>query len=702
MRARLEILLTTALLAGTLVLAQDAPPNGPDARDPTDAPGRAAQLRYLSGTVSFQPGGVEDWTPARLNRPLTTGDRLWTEGGSRAELQIGSAAIRLNGRTNFQFVNLNDDITQIQISSGVASVRIRRLDERESFEIDTPQAAFSLLRPGEYRVDIDEQGAASIVTVRGGEGEVTAGGQAFPLRAREQVRVSGAEGVQPVFDRRDAPVGDGFDNFCEDRDRREDRSESARHMSRDIPGYADLDANGGWREEPDYGWVWAPRVAPGWAPYHYGHWAWIEPWGWTWVDDAPWGYAPFHYGRWAFAGAGWVWVPGPVAVRPVYAPALVAWVGGANFGLGISIGGPAVGWFPLGPREVFVPAYRSSPRYITQVNVTNTVIVNRTVINNVNVANVNYVNRSVAGAVTAVPQGAMVAGRPVAAAAVVVPPAAMARAQVSSYAAVAPQRAAVLGGGAPASAAPPAAVMNRTVVARATPPPPPVSFAQRQTALQSNPGRPVEAPALNQMRVNQPQAARALYRPAMPQAQATPQIPSQLPPQVPQRGTPAGQNQQNVPGQTFPRPNAPGQNQPNAPIQTFPRANVPAPNQPQPGASPQNPPVRESPRPNAPGQNQPNAPVQTFPRANVPAPNPPQPNPPAQNPQVFRGNPQNDAPANPQERRLPPKQQNPPQPAERQVVRPPVNQTPEGRPQASPPPRNEQKQPRREEKREDK
>src|SRR5579863_8936474 len=615
MRARLEILLTTALLAGTLVLAQDAPPNGPDARDPTDAPGRAAQLRYLSGTVSFQPGGVEDWTPASLNRPLTTGDRLWTEAGSRAELQIGSAAIRLNGRTSFQFVNLNDDITQIQISTGTASVRIRRLDERESFEIDTPQAAFSLLRPGEYRVDVDEQGAASIVTVRGGEGEVTAGGQAFPLRAREQVRISGAEGGQPVFDRRDAPVGDGFDNFCEDRDRREDRSESARHMSRDIPGYADLDANGGWREDPDYGAVWAPRVAPGWAPYHYGHWAWIEPWGWTWVDDAPWGYAPFHYGRWAYAGAGWVWVPGPVVARPVYAPALVAWVGGANFGVGISIGGPAVGWFPLGPREVFVPAYRYSPRYITQVNVTNTVIVNRTVINNVNVTNVNYVNRSVTGAVTAVPQGTMISGRSVAAAAVVVPPAAATRAQVSSYAAVAPQRAAVVGGAAPVSAAPPPAVMNRTVVARATPPPAPVPFAQRQSVLQSNPGRPVEQPALNQIRVNQPQAARPQYRPAMPQAQTAPQNFPQ--PQVRQQGTPV----QNPQGQPVPRPNAP------------------VPNQQQPSSQAPNPAVREFPRPNAQPQNQPqpnppaqNSPVREFPRPNAQPQNRPQPSPPAQNP----------------------------------------------------------------------
>ena len=522
MGKRLFAVVTIAACAGALALAQEPPPNQPDQDDP---PSRAARLSFLSGTVTFQPASVEDWVPATLNRPLTTGDRLWTEAGSRAELNLGSAALRLNGRTNFTFINLNDNMTQVQVSSGSLSVRLRRLDDQESFEIDTPQAAFSLLRPGEYRVDVNEQGDATVITVRGGQGEVTADNQVQPVRPRQQMRVSETGDGHPVFDERDAPVGDGFDNFCQDRDRREDRSESARHVSRDMPGYADLDGNGEWREDAQYGWIWAPRVEVGWAPYHHGHWAWIAPWGWTWVDEAPWGYAPFHYGRWAFAGAAWVWVPGPVAVRPVYTPALVAWVGGPRFSIGIGVGGgAAVGWFPLGPGEVWTPAYRASPRYFNQVNVSNTVI-NRNV-SITNVTNVTYVNQHVNGAVMAVPQNALGSGRPVAQSAVPLQNNQIASAQIQRGPLVAPERAAVLGGRTAANIAPPAAVMNRTVVARATPPPAPVSFTQQQSALQANPGQPIPRTQVNEMQRSQQQPgvpAHPMYR----QAQVAPPSPSQ-------------------------------------------------------------------------------------------------------------------------------------------------------------------------------
>lgn len=491
-----------------------------------DPPGRVGRLNFVSGAVSFQPGGVDDWAPATINRPLTTGDRLWADRDARAEVHIGSTAIRLGSQTAFEFLNLNDSGVQVRLAEGSLVVRLRRLDESESFEVDTPNMAFSLLRPGEYRIDSNPDAGTTTVTVRGGEGEVTGGNQAFPVHARQQARVSGFDTL--TFDTYDIPPPDGWDRWCESRDIRDDRP--VRYVSRDMVGYEDLDQNGTWRDVPGYGPVWTPTtVAAGWAPYHDGRWVWVEPWGWTWVDEAPWGFAPFHYGRWAFIGGGWGWVPGPVvSVRPVYAPALVAFVGGPHFSLSMSIGGGVAGvaWFPLGPRDVFVPAYHVSPMYVQQVNVTNTTITNVN-ITNINVANVHYANQNVVGAVTAVPQSAFANSQPVGRVAVAVNPREIASAQVMGSAAIAPRQESVMGrvqAGGPAPH-PPAAIMSRAVVAKATPPPPQVPFAQRQAALAANPGRPLDTQQLGRIRGNSAPPPNPLVRPAMARQTGAPSNP---------------------------------------------------------------------------------------------------------------------------------------------------------------------------------
>src|SRR4051794_17388229 len=73
-----------------------------DQFDP-DPPDRAARLSYLQGDVSLQPAGEEEWTNAILNRPLTTGDKLWTDQGGRVEIEVGPAAVRLDSDTGFSF-----------------------------------------------------------------------------------------------------------------------------------------------------------------------------------------------------------------------------------------------------------------------------------------------------------------------------------------------------------------------------------------------------------------------------------------------------------------------------------------------------------------------------------------------------------------------------------------------------------------------
>ena len=275
-----------------------------------DPPNRAARLSYASGSVSFEPAGTDEWVDAIVNRPMTTGDKLWADQDGRVEVRIDSYALRLGPQTGFSFLNLDDNVVQVRLTEGSLNIRVRRLDENQTLEIDTPNLAFNVLRPGSYRIDVNENGDATLVTVRDGQGEVTGGGSAYPIRAGDSVNFSGVDELNA--DVEGIGGGDDFDQWSESRDQRWEHSTSAQYVSDDAVGYEDLDENGQWNPDPEYGTVWYPRnVAADWAPYRYGHWVWVSPWGWTWVDDASWGFAPFHYGRWVVARGRWGWVPSP-------------------------------------------------------------------------------------------------------------------------------------------------------------------------------------------------------------------------------------------------------------------------------------------------------------------------------------------------------------------------------------------------------
>jgi hypothetical protein len=483
---------TFYVLAGLLTVAAAA-------FGQADPPSRVARLNFMQGPVSFRPGGVDEWAAATLNFPLNTGDYLWADQGARAELHIGSTAIRMDQTTAISVVNLNDQLAQFSLTAGSLNVHIRYLGPNENFEVDTPNVAIMLLRPGDYRIVADANNAVSTLVVRAGEAGVSADASgAFNVRSGEMARLTGADNVQQEVS--GAPPLDTFDGWTSERDSREDRATiSARYVPREMIGYEDLDANGRWVNIPPYGMVWQPNVAAaGWAPYRQGHWAWVDPWGWTWIDDMPWGFAPFHYGRWAYVGTGWYWVPGAVAVRPVYSPALVVFVGGGGIGVGVAA------WFPLGPGEVYRPAYHVSEVYVRNVNVA--YVSNVSVIAGVGPA--VYVNQRVVGAVTVVPHEVFVGARPVGVAVVAVRPEMLVSARVVGYTApIAPERVSLLArpvGGAVIVRTPPANFVQRTVVARTAPPPPPVSFAARQEALRQNPGRPLDEAQLSSLRTAQP------------------------------------------------------------------------------------------------------------------------------------------------------------------------------------------------------
>ena len=673
------------LVAAVLLLFSGTPSaRAQDDDNYQDPPTRAGRLGYVQGAVSFQPGGQGDWLDAVPNRPLTTGDNLWVDKDSRAEVQIGSTSIRLGSETSVTFLDLGNDVTQLRLSVGSLYFRVRHFEGNESLEVNTPNLAFDVNEPGVYRLDVNENGDSTIVTAWSGEGQITGGGSSYRIMAGQQGTFTGTDQLR--YDVAGIGEEDAFDVWSRSRDDREDHIRSTQYVPADMTGYEDLDEYGRWHNEGGYGYVWSPVGVPsGWAPYRYGHWVYVAPWGWTWVEDEPWGFAPFHYGRWAFVGGGWCWVPGPVAVAPVYSPALVAFVGGGGFHIGVGVG---VGWFPLGPGEVFVPWYRTSPRYVQNVNITNTHVTNiqvTNVYNNVRVnrvSNVTYVNQRVTNGVTVVNRETFVNAQPVSQHIVRVDQRSIQSAPVMHQVeGIQPQRQSIIGATRPVNLAPPRQVLARPVVATRQP------VMNRPTPPVAGFNRPAPLPPVRTVRAVAPAQAQPLQHgargttPGMANAPANAGRP--MPgnnPGAPQPGSPnRGAVETNPrPGPNVPRPGGPeNRGNANQPMNTPRGENVPAPNprennpnvgrpnvpENNPNTARPNPP--ENNRPTAPENNRPNPPENNRPNREVPRPPSSRPEPPQSQPQ---------APANPGNAR--------PEATRPETPRTTPDQRPQGRPSA--------------------
>jgi hypothetical protein len=503
-------------LSGAAVAQQyaDDPAADQQAAAELDPPTHAARLSYVEGAVSVQPAGVDEWTAAAINRPLTSGDRLWSDRGSRAEIELGSAIVRLADSSSVSLLNLGDEAVQLQLSAGTAAIVLRNLDPTASFEIDAPNATVSLVQPGSYRIGVDGAGNTTVALRDGQVQVITGAGQSIILRGGQGAQFGADGGVDVAA----LAPPDDFERWCAQRDQRWARNRNAaQYVSGDVVGAQDLDDYGQWREEPQYGYVWYPtQIAADWVPYRYGRWLWITPWGWTWVDSAPWGYAPFHYGRWAYLRQRWAWVPAPPHTRAVYAPALVAWIGAPAVG---------VGWLPLAPGEVYLPGYRVSPRYLQNVNATNTSIVNNTYITNVYRnpgLQSRYANRDAPRAVTVVSPSNFASGQSIAGRSMALPPEWHGAAATPQPPAILPARQSVLGPSAQAPVKrPPIAIMNRPVVARHEPPPAPAPFERQMDAIRANGGRALPPAQLQQLRGPENPRPNVVLAPPTPRSEPT-------------------------------------------------------------------------------------------------------------------------------------------------------------------------------------
>jgi hypothetical protein len=329
-----------------------------------DPPTRVGRLSYLQGAVDFRADYDAGSMPAQSNWPLTAHNVIATGSGGRAELRVGSTVLRLDADSELEIAGLDDAMFRLRLLQGSLNGRVSNPQLLDGFELDTAQGRLSLSAPSQFHVDAGRTAGSTVLSLFAGAGRFDDGQATLTLAAGQRALIRRGSMQVGSASRND------FDIWSLARDQRDDGAASARYVSPEVSGYEDLDQYGSWSEDPEYGAIWLPQSVPaGWAPYRNGRWSWIEPWGWTWIDDAPWGYAPFHYGRWAWFQQRWGWVPGPRRAHPVWAPALVGWVGGqhwrANFASGSA---PAGGWFPLAPHQSFQPAYAASPAYLRRIN----------------------------------------------------------------------------------------------------------------------------------------------------------------------------------------------------------------------------------------------------------------------------------------------------------------------------------------------
>jgi hypothetical protein len=442
----------------------------PSADDSQDPPSRVARISFLDGSVSMQPGGAGDWGAAAKNRPVTIGDKMWTDKNSRAELQAGQASIHVGSMTALSFLNLDQNVIQMRLAEGHLNFRVRELREGENYEFDTPILAFTVREAGAFRVDVNENGDYTSVTVIRGKGDVAAAGQSYPLNAGERADISGTD-TNVKYIPGTASEPDPLDRWAQERDLKEDQSPSARYVNRDTVGYSDLDDYGTWKQEPEVGNVWVPNnVSPDWAPYSDGNWSYVAPWGWTWVGYEPWGFAPYHYGRWNYFGSYWGWCPGPIYARPYYGPAYVGFLGGFGFGVGFGWGG-GFGWFPLGWGEPFHPWYHCGGAYWHNVNVYNTHFNHFNSFNGHGMSNFNYQYAHSPHAVTAASHNAFVNGQAINRGASHLSEASLRGARIVNGVNASPTHSSYLGAANTRGnvSRPSTSVQNRSVVARSNP-----------------------------------------------------------------------------------------------------------------------------------------------------------------------------------------------------------------------------------------
>ncbi|MCX7044520.1 MAG: hypothetical protein NTX50_03405, partial [Candidatus Sumerlaeota bacterium] len=356
-------------LAGALILAAMA---AAPVMAQTDAPPIVGRVYYAEGELLRYVPETKDWVAVVMDAPFGTEDTLFAGAQGVAELVIPNDTwIRMGNNTQIQFLALRDDLTEVDMASGMA-----RFYNKSDNDVIKATCDFGyVLAPAGGAFDFYVgQNSAEVVPVRGTMTFVHSGTQAryeltagMPSILADQRQVSNGEGtVDQDWDRWNAAREDFWAQ------RASARSQSAEYLPPTLQAESYvLDQQGQWDTVNYEGRecrFWRPvRVEADWAPFTVGRWT---EWGGdqTWVPAESFGYMTHHYGNWVMVERRWYWAP-PVARVQVglpfldigfsWCPGRVSWIHSEGY----------VGWVPLAPREIYYSHHRWGGHHSEIINI---------------------------------------------------------------------------------------------------------------------------------------------------------------------------------------------------------------------------------------------------------------------------------------------------------------------------------------------
>ncbi len=363
-RRSLPFLMATVFGTGVIAVGGIA-----NAQTQTDPPARVGRLAFASGTVSFHDSQDANWTAAAVNDTLTTGDSLWTEPNARSEVSVAGTRVRLDQSTQLDMLQIDDSETRLQLDQGRLDIKTFTMDTAQPYEIVTPRGTVKLAAQGDYYIESGSTQDPTRLGVRSGAAQITGlNGQVLAVRAGEVGEITGDAASPQLHTIQTAPPP--MPQYWAQRDQQIAYT-APQYISADVVGYEDMQAYGAWSNDPDYG---AGMV----AEFGVGELAALQHrlvglFGALWLE----------LGRRAAVGLR------ALPLRPLGQPQQPLVLGAAGAAASTRsmrrrwspssaapnwawrsatpIAAP-IGWFPLGPREAYVPPYTHDRAYYDRIN----------------------------------------------------------------------------------------------------------------------------------------------------------------------------------------------------------------------------------------------------------------------------------------------------------------------------------------------